>query len=97
MPDEDKEFDADYAVEPVEGGGSAESYLDSDREFPIETRCCITGEEVKHSFCRYPDCERGTMMVMSREIMLRFSRKGRSLTKEFERVLGLRREQEERQ
>lgn len=95
MPDDKKEYDADYDIEPVEEVVASESFIDSDREFPVETRCCVTGEEVKHSFCRYPDNERGAMMVMSRETMLRFSRKGRSLTEEFERVLQLRRGQEE--
>ena len=45
--------------------------LDGDFEFPLETHCCVSGEEVKHSFCRYPDPELGTMMVMSHETMLR--------------------------
>jgi len=95
MPKEKKEFDADYDAEPVEDVEVSGSFIDSDREFPVETRCCVTGDDVKHSFCRYPDNERGTMMVMSRETMLRFSRKGRSLTEEFECVLQLRRGQEE--
>ena len=96
MANESGEFYAGYATEDGDGGEAAVSYIDSDRENPIETRCCITGEEVKHGFCRYPDPEIGTMMVMSRDSMIRFSRKGRSLPEEFERVLALRRKKEKR-
>ena len=94
MTQEDMEFDADYAGQTTEDRGSAQSYMDPDREFPLEIRCCITGEETKHGFCRYPDPETGTMMVMSHESMLRFSRKGKSLTQKFELVLALRRKLE---
>ena len=87
-------FYADYGSEPAEDVSSSRSFVDTDREYPIERRCCITGEEVKHSFCRYPDPGRDTMMVMSRGSMLRYSRKGMSLTAEFERVLKLRRKLE---
>ena len=95
MPDEEREFYAEYDGDTDDAEVEV-SFIDSDREYPIETRCCITGEEVKHSFCRYPDVEHGTMMVMSHEAMLRLSRKGKSLSEEFERVLSLRREQEKR-
>ena len=93
MPEQD-DFYADYDADPPQEVASSSSFVDTDREYPIERRCCITGEEVPHSFCRYPDAERGTMMVMSRESMLRYSRKGQSLTAEFERVLKLRRKLE---
>ena len=88
-------YDADYdseAVPEVEANSSD----DTDRESPIEKRCCVTGEPTKHSFCRYPDSDRGTMMVLSREVMLEYSGRGRSLSEEFERVLGLRRKKESR-
>ena len=95
MPEETKDFFADYDAEPV-GEPEPTSFIDSDREYPIEPRCCITGDEVKHSYCRYPDPALGTMMVMSRESMIRYSRKGGSLSAEFERVLELRRKKEKR-
>jgi len=88
-------FDAEYDTEAVPEVESNSSY-DTEREYPIEKRCCVTGEAVKHSFCRYPDADRGTMMVLSKEVMLDYSKKGRSLSEEFERVLGLRRKQEAR-
>ena len=94
MPDDKKEFYAEYD-ENADMADAEVNFMDSEREYPIEARCCITGEEVKHSFCRYPDLDTGTMMLMSHETMLRFSRKGRSLSEEFERVLALRRGQEE--
>lgn len=89
----EKNFYADYAREEFE---DQSTFVDSEREFPMEGRCCITGEEVKHSFCRYPDTGRGTMMVMSREAMVRLARKGGSLAEEFDRVITLRRKQEAR-
>ena len=88
-------YDADYDSEAVPEIESNSSY-DTDREYPIEKRCCVTGEPTKHSFCRYPDGDRGTMMVLSREVMLEYSGRGRSLSEEFERVLGLRRKKESR-
>ena len=88
-------FDGDYDKEAVPEIESNSSY-DTDREYPIEKRCCVTGERVKHSFCRYPDSDRGTMMVLSRVVMLEYSQRDRSLSNEFERVLGLRRKQESR-
>ena len=72
----------------------SESLVDSEREYPLESRCCISGETVKHSYCRYPDPEQGTMMVMSRESMLKYSRKGFSLSEVFEQVLTMRRQHE---
>lgn len=88
-------FDKDYDQEAVPEVESNSSY-DTEREFPIEKRCCVTGEPVKHSFCRYPDADRGTMMVLSKPVMLEYSQRGRSLSNEFERVLELRRKQEAR-
>ena len=88
-------FDADYDKEAVPEVESNSSY-DTEREYPIEKRCCVTGEAVKHSFCRYPDADRGTMMVFSKEVMLSYSQHSRSLSDEFERVLELRRKQESR-
>ena len=96
MTGTDKDFYADYDQEEIENMETGEGFVDSDREYPIEARCCITGDEVKHSFCRYPDPERGTMMVMSRDTMIRFSRHENSLPAEFERVIELRRRKEKR-
>ena len=86
-------FDKEYDLEAVPEVESNSSY-DTEREFPIEKRCCVTGGAVKHSFCRYPDADRGTMMVLSKEVMLEYSQRGRSLSVEFERVLEARRKQE---
>jgi hypothetical protein len=91
-----KGFDKEYDQEAVVEGPTGGNFIDSDREYPIETRCCITGDATKHSFCRYPDPVRGTMMVMTHDVMLSFSREGESLSAEFERVLGLRRKYESR-
>ncbi len=88
-------FDKEYDKEAVPEVESNSSY-DTEREYPIEKRCCVTGEGVKHSFCRYPDADRGTMMVLSKEVMLVYSQRGRSLSEEFERVLESRRKQESR-
>ena len=87
------EIYTDYQ-EGNEGLEPSESLVDSEREYPLESHCCISGEEVKHSYCRYPDPEQGTMMVMSRESMLKYSRKGYSLSEVFEEVLAMRRKQE---
>ncbi len=89
-------FDKDYDQEVVTDTQTGGNFIDSDREYPIETRCCITGEVTKHSFCRYPDPVRGTMMVMAHDVMLAYSREGESLTAGFERVLGSRRKLESR-
>ena len=86
-------FDSDYDQEAVPEVESNSSY-DTEREYPIEKRCCVTGEAVKHSFCRYPDADRGTMMVLSKEVMLAYTQNGQRLSNEFERVLGLRRKKE---
>lgn len=96
MADQEKDFYSDYESGPTDETETTGTLVDSERDYPIETRCCITGDEVKHSFCRYPDPVQGTMMVMSHETMLRYSRKGHSLSEEFERVLDLRRKQEKR-
>ena len=69
---------------------------DPDREFLIETHCCVTGAEVKHSFCRYPDSVNGTLMVMSHEAMLKNSQPGQHLIIAFEKVLAKRRESEKK-
>ncbi len=45
-------------------------------ELEIEKTCCLTGEEVSCSFCRFPDYVRGTMMVMSKKAMLEHLRAG---------------------
>ncbi|MEW6750237.1 MAG: hypothetical protein AB1505_04585 [Candidatus Latescibacterota bacterium] len=55
-------------------------------ELEIERTCCVTGERVSSSFCRFPDYVRGTMMVMSRKVMLEVLRSGTSIQK-FKEVL----------
>ena len=95
MADASKEFFAEYETEiSNEGKEKSSSFVEADREYPIEPRCCITGDEVKHSFCRYPDPIVGSMMVMARPTMLNYCRSGQSLSVEFERVLSLRRKKE---
>ena len=96
MADEKKEFFADYETGIAEGHDQDSSSMDPEREYPIETRCCVSGDEVKHSFCRYPDPTMGTMMVMSRDVMLRYTQAGGNLAGHFERVLELRRAKEKR-
>lgn len=92
-----KETDFFEGYDKEEVAGVAEgSFVDTEREYPIEGKCCISGEDVKHSFCRYPDTDRGTMMVMTREAMIRLSRNGGSLSEAFERVIMLRRKKEAR-
>ena len=55
-------------------------------ELQVEETCCITGEPVEASFCRYPDYRRGTLMVMSRKLATEHLRAGTSLEK-FREVL----------
>lgn len=56
-------------------------------ELEIEDTCCVTGEPVESSFCRFPDYIRGTMMVMSRKAMLEHLRAGTTIQK-FKEVLA---------
>ena len=58
----------------------------STRELEVEDVCCITGEEVPASFCRFPDYRRGTMMVMSKKHAIEHLRKGTTIEK-FREVL----------
>lgn len=69
--------------------------LDTEQEIPVEKYCCITGEAVKSSFCRYPDPEEDTMMVMSKEQMLLHARNGGNISEIFKQVLALRRKREQ--
>lgn len=55
-------------------------------ELEIEDTCCITGEPVEFSFCRFPDYKNGTLMVMSKSAMLKHLRAGDSITR-FKEVL----------
>jgi hypothetical protein len=48
-------------------------------ELEVEDTCCLTGEPVPSSFCRFPDYVRGTMMVMSKKAMLEHLRAGDSV------------------
>ena len=56
------------------------------RELEVEDTCCITGEEVPASFCRFPDYRPNTLMVMSRKAGLEHLRKGTTI-KIFKEVL----------
>ena len=49
------------------------------RELEVEDTCCITGEEVKASFCRFPDYRQNTQMVMSKKTALEHLRKGTTI------------------
>ncbi len=48
-------------------------------ELEVEETCCVTGEPVDASFCRFPDYRRGTLMVMSKQEMLKHLRADTSL------------------
>ena len=48
-------------------------------ELEMEDTCCVTGESVGFSFCRFPDYKNGTMMVMSKSAMLEHLRAGDSI------------------
>ena len=39
-------------------------------ELELEENCCLTGDPVPASFCRFPDYRQGTMMVMNRKATL---------------------------
>jgi len=56
------------------------------RELEVEDVCCLSGEEVTASFCRFPDYRTGTMMVMSKKAMIDNLRAGTTLEK-FREVL----------
>ncbi len=71
------------------------SKFDTEQEIPVEKYCCVTGEAVKSSFCRYPDKKEGTIMVMSKEQMLLHSRNGGNISEIFKQVLTLRRKREQ--
>lgn len=49
------------------------------QELDLEETCCVTGEPVESSFSRYPDYINGTMMVMSKKVMLQHLRAEDSL------------------
>lgn len=49
------------------------------RELDVEDTCCITGEEVKSSFCRFPDYRQNTQMVMAKKTALEHLRKGTTI------------------
>ena len=48
-------------------------------ELEVEETCCITGEAVESSFCRFPDYHNGTLLVMSKGEALKHLRAGTSL------------------
>ena len=55
-------------------------------ELEVEETCCVTGEPVEFTFCRFPDYRRGTLLVMSKKAMHEHLRAGTSLEK-FKEVL----------
>ncbi|MEE2658356.1 MAG: hypothetical protein VX733_07620 [Candidatus Latescibacterota bacterium] len=48
-------------------------------ELEVEDTCCVTGEEVKSSFCRFPDYRSGTMLVMSKKEAIERLRKNTTI------------------
>ena len=58
----------------------------SQLELEVEDTCCITGEAIESSFCRFPDYRRGTLMVMSKKAMLEHLRASTTIQK-FKEVL----------
>ncbi|MDP6041000.1 MAG: hypothetical protein QGG64_20795 [Candidatus Latescibacteria bacterium] len=93
MPDKVTAIFKDYE-EANAGLEHTTTQFDTEQEAPVEKHCCITGEDVKTSFCRYPDPSQETMMIMSKAVMLQYSRSQGSLANVFEQVLTLRRKQE---
>ena len=83
--------EANKDLEPT----TSKSKFDTEQDIPVEKHCCITGEAVKSSFCRYPDEKEGTMMVMSKEQMLLHSRNGGNISEIFKQVLTFRRKREQ--
>jgi hypothetical protein len=59
------------------------------RELDAEDVCCITGEELTASFCRFPDWKMGTLLVMSKAVMIESLRNGTTIEK-FKEVLAKR-------
>jgi hypothetical protein len=66
--DEDGEESTDFGFHP-----------ESQQELELEDTCCVTGEAITSSFCRFPDYRSGTMMVMAKTVALEQLRKGISL------------------
>ena len=56
------------------------------RELEVEETCCVTGEPVESSFCRFPDYRNGTLMVMSKKVMIEQLRNDTSIQK-FKEIL----------
>lgn len=93
MSNDVKQIYKDYE-ETNSGLEHTTSQFDTEQEAPVEKFCCVTGEDVKSSFCRYPDPDQETMMVMSKAVVFQYSRNRGSLAEVFEQVLALRRKQE---
>ena len=55
-------------------------------ELEVEDTCCVTGEPVESSFCRFPDYRNGTLMVMSKKVMIEHLRNDSSIAK-FKEIL----------
>ena len=73
--DQDEDESTDFSFDPG-----------TQRELDAEDVCCITGDEVTSSFCRFPDWIRGTLLVMSKETMIESLRNGTTIGK-FREVL----------
>ena len=73
--DQDEDESTDFSFDPG-----------TQRELDAEDVCCITGDEVTSSFCRFPDWIRGTLLVMSKETMIESLRNGTTIEK-FREVL----------
>lgn len=52
---------------------------ESQQELELEDTCCVTGEAITSSFCRFPDYRNATMMVMAKTVALEQLRRGTSL------------------
>ena len=74
--------------EDGDDGGSNDFSFDpgTQVELELEETCCVTGEPATDSFSRFPDYKNGTLMVMSRNTMLKHLRAGNSID-EFKKVL----------
>ncbi len=73
--DQDEDESTDFSFDPG-----------TQRELDAEDVCCITGDEVTSSFCRFPDWIRGTLLVMSKETTIESLRNGTTIEK-FREVL----------
>lgn len=73
--DQDDDDSTDFSFDPG-----------TQRELDAEDVCCVTGDEVPSSFCRFPDWRKGTLLVMSKVTMIENLRNGTTIEK-FKEVL----------